>query len=152
MELKDLRLRCGITQPAAAKLVGIPFRTYCRYEADEAYKGSFKYAQIVKILENYLEDKVLSLDEIRAAVSSSCSNYPVNAVYLFGSYAKGKATKDSDVDLMLVSTVEGIEYYELLGLLEENLGKKVDLIRLETAIQNVKLMNEILKDGVKIYG
>lgn len=152
MELKDLRLRCGITQPVAAKLVGIPFRTYCRYEADEAYKDSFKYAQIVKILENYLRDKVLSLDEIRAAVSSSCSNYPVNACYLFGSYAKGKATKDSDVDLMLVSTVEGIEYYELLGLLEEKLGKKVDLIRLETAIQNVKLMNEILKDGVKVYG
>ena len=145
-------MRCGITQPAAAELVGIPFRTYCRYEADEAYKNSFKYAQIVKILEDYLKDKVLSLGEIQAAVSSSCSNYPVNACYLFGSYAKGKATKDSDVDLMLVSTVEGIEYYELLGLLEEKLGKKVDLIRLETAVQNVKLMNEILKDGVKVYG
>ena len=57
MILKDLRLRCGITQPAAAKLVGIPFRTYCRYEADEAYKDSFKYAQIVKILEDYLKDR-----------------------------------------------------------------------------------------------
>ncbi|MBQ7243117.1 MAG: nucleotidyltransferase domain-containing protein [Bacilli bacterium] len=145
-------MQCGITQPAAAKLVGIPFGAYCRYEADEAYKGSFKYAQIVKILDNYLRDKVLPLDEIRAAVSSLCSNYPVNACYLFGSYAKGKDTKDSDVDLMLASAVEGIEHCELLGLLEEKLGKRVDLIRLETAIQNVKLMNEILKDGVKVYG
>ena len=50
MKLKDLRLRCGITQPAAAELVGIPFRNYCRYEAEEAYKGSFKYAQIAKML------------------------------------------------------------------------------------------------------
>ena len=32
------------------------------------------------------------------------------------------------------------------------LGKKVDLIRLETAMQNAKLLNEILKDGVKVYG
>lgn len=152
MELKKLRLSCGLTQAQGAKLVGIPFRTYCRYEADEAYRGSFKYTQMVKILEDYLRDKILSLDAIRTAVSSSCSNYPVNACYLFGSYAKGKATKDSDVDLMLVSTVEGIQYYELLGLLEEKLGKKVDLIRLETAIQNIKLMNEILKDGVKVYG
>lgn len=152
MELKDLRLRCGFSQPQAAKLVGIPFRTYCRYEAEEAYKGSFKYAQILRILEGKLRDKVLSLDEIAHAVSSLCSSYPVGACYLFGSYAKGTATKDSDVDLMLVSEVEGIAYYELLGLLEEKLGKKVDLIRLETAMQNAKLLNEILKDGVKVYG
>ena len=152
MELKELRLRCGLTQPEAAELVGIPFRTYCRYEGEHAYKESFKYAQIVKILEEQLKNRVLSLEDINEAISSVCGRYPVSAVYLFGSYAKGKATKDSDVDLMIVSTVEGIEYYELLGLLEERLGRKVDLIRLETAIQNVKLMNEILKDGIKIYG
>ncbi len=152
MELKDLRLRCGLTQPVAAALVGIPFRTYCRYEAEKAYKGTFKYDQIVKILEEHLQDKVLTMDEIVEGVSSACNGYPVSSCYLFGSYAKGKATKDSDVDLMLVSSVEGIEYYGLLSLLEEKLGKKVDLIRLETAIQNIKLMNEILKDGIKVYG
>ena len=152
MELKDLRLSCRLTQPEAAKLVGIPFRTYCRYEAEEAYKGSFKYEQMSKILEDKLKDKVLSLEEITKAVSAACRSYPVDACYLFGSYAKGRATKDSDVDLMLVSDIEGIVYYELLGSLEDKLGKKVDLLRLETAMQNVKLMNEILKDGVKVYG
>ena len=53
---------------------------------------------------------------------------------------------------MIVSELEGIEYYQLLGDLENQLKKKIDLIRLETAIQNVKLMSEILKEGVKIYG
>ena len=67
-------------------------------------------------------------------------------------FAKNKAREDSDVDLMIVSEIEGIEYYQLVNELESALGKKVDLIRLEAAIQNVKLMNEILKDGVKIYG
>ena len=52
---------------------------------------------------------------------------------------------------MIVSEIEGIEYYQLVNELENALGKKVDLIRLEAAIQNVKLMNEILKDGIKIY-
>ncbi len=151
MKLKDLRMLCGLTQPAAAELVGIPLRTYCRYEAEEANKDSFKYGQIVKILEEQAKNRVLSLKDITEAVSLVFGHYPVNACYLFGSYAKGKPTKDSDVDLMLVSTVEGIEYYELLGQLEERLGKKVDLIRLETAIQNVKLMNEIMKDAVKVY-
>ena len=76
-----------------------------------------------------------------------CLKYKVDACYLFGSYAKGKARSDSDIDLMIVSELEGIEYYQLLGDLENRLKEKIDLIRLEAAIQNVKLMNEILKEG-----
>lgn len=53
---------------------------------------------------------------------------------------------------MIVSGIEGIEYFQLLNELETKLKKKIDLLRSETAIQNVKLMNEILKDGIKIYG
>ena len=148
MELKELRLRCGLTQPQAAKLVGIPFRTYCRYEA----KGEgFKYDQMVRILGGLYRERVLSIDEIRDAIASLCVHFPVDACYLFGSYAKDKATKESDVDLMIVSSIEGIDYYELVGLLEEKLGKKVDLIRLEAATQNPKLLNEILIDGLKVY-
>ena len=152
MELKELRLRCGLTQPQAAKLVGIPFRTYCRYEAKEGGGGSFKYEHMLKILEGQFKERVLSTDEISKSISSVFDLFPVQACYLFGSYAKGKATKESDIDLLLVSPIEGIEYYELLGKLEEKLGKKVDLIRLEVAVQNIGLMNEILKDGIKIYG
>ena len=148
MKLKELRLRCGLTQPQAAKLVGIPFRTYCRYEAKEE---GFKYDQMVRILDSQYRERVLPIDEIREGVTSICTRFTVDACYLFGSYAKGKATKESDVDLMIVSSVEGIDYYELAGLLEESLGKKVDLIRLEVATQNPKLLNEILIDGIKLY-
>jgi len=151
MDIKELRLHCGLTQPEAAQIVGIPFRTYCRYEAQESYNGSFKYEQIARILEAQAKGRVLSINEITEIVFAICSRYSVGACYLFGSYAKGKAAKDSDIDLMIVSDVDGIEYYELLGFLEEKLGKKVDLICLETAMQNIKLMDEILKDGVKIY-
>lgn len=152
MDLKELRTCCDLTQPQAAQLMGIPLRTYCRYEARGECQDSFKYQQMIQILENHLKSRVLPLGEIKETVSSVCTRYAVNACYLFGSYAKNKATKDSDVDLMIVSSVDGLEYYGLLGELEEKLGKKVDLIRLEIAVQNVKLLNEILKDGVKIYG
>ena len=152
MNLKEFRKTSGLTQPEAANLVGVPFRTYCRYEDEANYVGTFKYNQFMKLIGDYAKERVLTVEAIKEAVSDICSNYPVDACYLFGSYAKGKATKDSDVDLMIVSSIEGIEYYDLLGSLEEKLSKKVDLLRLETAIQNVKLMNEILKDGIKIYG
>ena len=152
MKLKELRKQLGLTQPEAANLLNIPFRTYCRYEDQPQYEDTFKYDQMISVLNEKAASIVLKIETIKEVVSNICSKYKVNACYLFGSYAKGKARSDSDIDLMIVSELEGIEYYQLLGDLENRLKKKIDLIRLETAIQNVKLMNEILKEGVKIYG
>lgn len=142
----------GLTQPEAAVILNIPFRTYCRYEDVKQRENTFKYNQMVALLNKYAEEMVLKLETIKTTVASVLSEYDVNTCYLFGSYAKGKATGASDIDLMIVSNVEGIELYKIIDELENRFKKKVDLIRLETAIQNVKLINEILKDGVKIYG
>lgn len=142
----------GLTQPEAAVILNIPFRTYCRYEDEKQRENTFKYDQMIALLNKYAEEMVLKLETIKAAISDVLSKHNVSACYLFGSYAKGKATGASDIDLMIVSDIEGIELYQIIDELENKLKKKVDLIRLETAIQNVKLMNEILKDGIKIYG
>ena len=107
---------------------------------------------MMSILNEKASSVILKVETIKETVSNACAKYKVSACYLFGSYAKGKARSDSDIDLMIVSELEGIEYYQLLGELENKLKKKIDLIRLETAIQNVQLINEILKEGVKIYG
>ena len=152
MELKELRKQIGLTQPEAAVILNIPFRTYCRYEDEKQRENTFKYNQMVSLLNKYAEEMILKTDTIKSIVSNVFSRHDISACYLFGSYAKGKATGDSDIDLMIVSSVEGIELYQIIDELENKLKKKVDLIRLETAIQNVKLMNEILKDGIKIYG
>ncbi len=151
MKLKELRKQLGLTQPEAAILLNIPFRTYCRYEDEPQYEGTFKYNQMVCVLDEKAASMVLKMDTIKKIVSEVCSKYKVSACYLFGSYVKEKARSDSDVDLMIISELEGIEYYQLLGELENKLKKKIDLIRLETAIQDEKLINEILKDGIKIF-
>lgn len=152
MELKELRKNMGLTQPEAAVILNVPFRTYCRYEDDKQRENTFKYNQMVALLDKYAEEMVLKTDTIKAGIFEVLSKHEVSACYLFGSYAKGKATGKSDIDLMVVTDIEGIEFYQIIDELENKLKKKVDLIRLETAIQNVKLMNEILKDGIKIYG
>ena len=44
---------------------------------------------------------------------------------------------------------------KFIGLIEEireALHKKVDLIRLSDLNNNIDLVNEIMKDGIKIYG
>lgn len=151
MRLKELRKDIGLTQQEAAVLLNVPFRTYCRYEDEEKYEGSFKYEQMLNVLEDRSSSIVLKLETIERVVSEICSSFEVDACYLFGSYARGKATSSSDVDLMIVSSIEGLRYYGLLNTLETRLKKKVDLLRLEAAVQNVKLISEVLKDGIKIY-
>jgi uncharacterized protein len=56
--------------------------------------------------------------------------YSVNEISIFGSFARDKATKDSDLDI-LVSFSDTPDLFDLASLnifLEEQLGIKVDLV------------------------
>ena len=59
MELKETRKQLGLTQPEAAAILNIPFRTYCRYEDEKQYEGSFKYNQMLSLLNDYANRAVL---------------------------------------------------------------------------------------------
>ncbi len=57
----------------------------------------------------------------------------VTGVYLFGSFARGDAKRNSDVDV-LVECRDGITLFDLAGvklLLEEALGRRVDVVMRE---------------------
>lgn len=95
---------------------------------------------------------ILTLGYIKDALNSVLNGYDIGFVYLFGSYAKGKATENSDVDLLISTNVDGLAFFGLAGRLEEALHKKVDLIRLKDLKDNEQLVAEIFKTGVKIYG
>jgi len=80
------------------------------------------------------------------------SKYKINFCYLFGSYAKGKAKDDSDVDLLISTEIKGLKFFGLVEELRNALQKKVDVIEVAGLKDNVELLEEILKDGIKIYG
>lgn len=71
---------------------------------------------------------------------------------MFGSYAKGKAKPDSDVDLLISSNIKGLQFFALVEDLRNALHKKVDALDIKQLNNNPDLTNEILKDGIKIYG
>ena len=64
----------------------------------------------------------------------------------------GKLNRKSDVDLLISTDISGIRFYDLAESLREALNKKVDLLKLEQLKDNPELLNEILRDGIKIYG
>ena len=82
-------------------------------------------------------DDTLSKEAIMYLIKPVAMKYKLDKVYLFGSYARGEARKDSDIDLM----IEGGEFGSLLDLVylqekfETALGRNVDVVE-RSAIQN----------------
>ncbi len=71
--------------------------------------------------------------------------YSVEKIGLFGSYARDEAREDSDIDIFVQMKPD---FFKLMGLkqqIEEDLGKKVDLIRKHKHIKPL-LLQMIEKD------
>lgn len=155
-ELKKERLKSRMTQREAAEKIGLSLRSYVSYENEEAKTGTpmyrFLLAEMREISRVDEEHGILTVQDITAACKDIMKDYPVQYCYLFGSYAKGKASDTSDVDLLVSSGITGIRFYELAEKLRERLHKKIDLLDLKQLTGNEELLNEILKDGIKIYG
>ncbi|MBP5311634.1 MAG: nucleotidyltransferase domain-containing protein [Clostridia bacterium] len=156
MSLRQLREAKGLTQRNCSEYLQIPLRTYKRYESDETKINRIKYQYIIDQLNAYglidEEHGKLTIEQIKELCSSVFPSYSVEYCYLFGSYAKGTATETSDVDLLVSLPINGLKYLELIELLRENLKKKVDLLDVAQLNNNPELLQEILRDGIKIYG
>ncbi len=55
------------------------------------------------------------------------TNYGVEKIGLFGSYAKNEQNENSDVDILVDMPSNFDYYYELKDFLEKKINKKVDL-------------------------
>ena len=156
MTLRELRKSKNLTQEKCARYLGMPLRTYQSYEGDILKSDSMKYTYMMQKLSEYgyVDEThgILSLEGIREVCASVFRNFDVDYCYLFGSYAKGNADGQSDVDLLISTGVTGMRFFELTETLREALKKKVDLLNREQLNNNPELINEILKDGIKIYG
>lgn len=155
MSLKDIRLAAGLTQQQAATITNIPLRTYKRYENDEEKIGTIKYKYIESLLlkESLVDEEhgVLTFEEIKQTCSEIFSKYDVEYALLFGSYAKDKANAVSDVDIVVSTSVTGLNFYGMVEELRVALRKKVDLLTLSQLDNNPELLHEVLKDGIRIY-
>lgn len=154
--LKELRIEKKLTQQQVADLVGISLRSYKSYENDEEKRNTIKYNYILEQLSkiNYIDEEhgILTIEDITRKCSNVLEQYDVNFCYLFGSYAKGKATPTSDVDLLISANVKGLKFYGLVEEIRGTLHKKVDILDINQLKDNIKLTEEIFKDGIKIYG
>ena len=156
MELKELRISKGLTQLQASELLRVSLRSYKQYENEIEKRNTFKYKYMIEELNKfgYIDEEhgILTFESIKTIVTEVLKNHDVEYCYLFGSYATNKAQPTSDVDLLVSTTITGMDFFGLAEELRESLHKKVDLLKISQLKNNQVLLNEILKKGVKIYG
>ena len=157
MTLLQIRNKYQISQALAASSVDVPLRTYIRYENNNDYGNSLKRESMIqKLMNKYeiTEDKgILSIEAIKNELTSLFdSEYKgkIEFCYLFGSYAKGYAKGNSDVDLCVSTSLTGLRFAGLSEAIRTVLHKRIDLIRFNNLENNLELVYEIMKDGIKM--
>ena len=91
--------------------------------------------------------KVIS--ELRRAKPRLKARFPLRALSLFGSVARGDATPGSDIDILVdVDPSIGLEIVTLGDEIEQLLGHKVDLV--STRAIRAKMMQQINREKIDV--
>lgn len=102
-----------------------------------------------------MSETIYSIQEIRERIVPIVKQHHVSKVYLFGSYARGTATTQSDVDLCVdASALRGLfALGSLYADLEDALQKKLDLITVGSLKYNPDsaFLEKLRKEQVLLY-
>ena len=96
---------------------------------------------------------MISPIDISTADSRALAQYDVSEAYLFGSFARGEQTPDSDIDLRLVcgNTMTFGTLYELSHELERELRRKVDIVTNPPEHMRPAFRKSIEQDEARVY-
>ena len=97
---------------------------------------------------------MLTIKKIKQAVAKIGKKYGIKNAYLFGSYANGSATENSDVDIIIDDGGNIRSLFELSGfrleLIDELGGVDVDILTMDGV--KPKFYNIIKNDRMLVYG
>ena len=97
-------------------------------------------------------NKVYTIPELQSILSPIFQQNGVKQAILFGSYAKGRATVKSDIDLLVDSGLRGLAFFGLLEDVSTAIDAPVDLLDVSQIEKNSRIDREIRESGVAIYG
>ena len=92
-----------------------------------------------------------SIDYIRAKTIPIAKKHGVKRLSLFGSYARGEADNESDVDFLIErGKIRGmLQYFSFVYDLEDEFGCHVDVVT--TGISDKEFLDTIKRDEVLLY-
>lgn len=113
-------------------------------------KVASRSSVIQHLVENALDESVLDRATIAYYVVSLAEEYGAEKVSLFGSYARGDAGPDSDVDILLEKgAIRGMRVLDFQEDLASKLGRPVDVVT--TAGASERFLSRIEDEAVVLY-
>ena len=112
---------------------------------------SNRNAYITDLVLEDINPGILTIKQIKEKIKPVITKHQIKDVYLFGSYARGEATRNSDVDIYCdKGDVDSLwKEVALLREFEEALGKKVDVVTIGSQM-NDYFKEQLEQDKIKI--
>ena len=95
---------------------------------------------------------MLTRAEIEAAVRTLLNKYHAEYALLFGSYARGEETADSDVDLVVFGghDFKKSNIFAFAEDLRHMIGKNADVFEICELDEGTPFFNNVMKEGIRI--
>lgn len=92
-----------------------------------------------------------TINEIKNRIVPIAKAYGIDRMSLFGSYARGEAKDDSDIDLYIERgrLKSLLQYFAFVDELENALQCHVDVVT--TGIEDKQFLSTIMQEGVLLY-
>lgn len=98
-----------------------------------------------------MSSEIYTIEQLKTMLIPVFRLHGVKRAVLFGSYGKGQAGRDSDIDLLVDSSLRGLRFVGLMEDVRSIVDKDVDLLDVSHVEENSEIDDEIKKTGVLIY-
>ena len=97
-------------------------------------------------------NSILDIEFIKDKIAPIAAKYGVERVYVFGSYARGEATAESDIDLLVFGGKDFKKTYvfALAEDVREVLGKNVDMFEINEINTDSSFYDTVMKEKVLV--
>jgi predicted nucleotidyltransferase len=150
LHLREVARRTGLSAPGAMKILGALEKERLLEKERTAfmvvYRGNYDNERFMALKRSLNLYSLYSCD----LVSSLVEFYRIpECIILFGSYAKGEDTTESDIDIAIIT---GQKDYPELEIYEDCLKRKISLHLIENTKNEKKEFINSLANGIVLYG
>lgn len=99
-----------------------------------------------------MAEQIFTIERLITLVKPLAQRYQVKAAYLFGSYARGEANENSDLDFLVIGG-EGFKLTQIFAFgeeLREILNKRVDVFEINEINQDSEFYKTIMREKVLV--
>ena len=98
-----------------------------------------------------MSDTIYTISQLKEKLIPVFVDNRIRRAVLFGSYGKGSATEESDIDLLVDSDLKGLRFVGLIEAIRAAVDKDVDIFDITHVEKGSKIDLEIQRTGVLMY-